>query len=253
MCSGFHLKGKNIIITGASSGIGKQCAITISQFGANVILIGRDKEKLNKTFKSLSKGNHLWFSQDITHFDKLEIIIKETVQKVGKISGFIHSAGIEIIRPFKITNSNHYKELFDINAISGFEIARLITKKKYLDENNASFIFISSIMGLLGEAGRVAYCSSKGAIVSGCRALALELACKKIRVNCICPGLVKTEMLERIFHTISDQSIENIISKHPLGLGYPEDIAYACVFLLSDTSRWITGTSLVIDGGYSIS
>jgi len=251
MNSAFGLSNKNIIITGASSGIGRECAITFSQLGANVILIGRNKERLNKTFNKLKKGNHLIISQDIAKYAKLEEIVNTAVDKIGKISGFVHSAGTEMTLPLRSMQPSYYEDIFAINVIAGFELARIVSKKKYLDKNGASFVFISSIMGILGQAGKVGYCSSKGALISGTKAMALELAKKNIRVNCVLPGVVETEMTDRMFENLSEDSKKAIVEMHPLGLGKPNDIAYACAYLLSDVARWVTGTNLVIDGGYS--
>jgi len=247
----FGLNKKNIIVTGASSGIGRECAITFSQLGANVILIGRNKERLEDTYNKLDKGNHLIVSQDITEYDKLEEVINPAVHKLGKISGFIHSAGTEMTLPLRSMTSSYYENMFAINVISGFELARIISKKKYLDENGASFVFIASVMGTLGQAGKIGYCSSKGALISGAKAMALELAKKNIRVNCILPGVVETEMTNKMFDSLPEESKKSIINVHPLGLGKPNDIVYACVYLLSNAARWITGSNLVIDGGYS--
>jgi len=246
-----NLNNKNIIITGASSGIGRQCAITFSQFGANIILIARNKERTKKTFKELRKGNHIFIVQDITQYDKLEEIVSSTVEKIGKISGFVHSAGIEMILPLKGMQPSYYEKMFAINVIAGFEVAKIISKKRYLDEKGASFVFISSVMAILGQPGRVGYCSSKGALISGIKAMALELAKKNIRVNCILPGVVKTEMSNEMFRRLSEESKKEIVDMHPLGLGMPEDIANASAFLLSDASRWMTGSNLIVDGGYS--
>jgi NAD(P)-dependent dehydrogenase (short-subunit alcohol dehydrogenase family) len=251
MNSVFSLTNKNIIITGASSGIGRQCAITFSNLGANVILIARNKERLKDTFDKLHKGNHIFISQDITKYDKLEEIVSTSVEKISKISGLVHSAGIEMTMPLRSMQSSYYEKMFAINVISGFELARIISKKKYFDAGGASFIFISSVMGILGQTGKVGYCSSKGALISGTKAMALELAKKNIRVNCILPGVVETEMLNKMFQGLPEDSKKEIIDMHPLGLGIPEDIANVSAFLLSDAARWITGTNLVVDGGYS--
>ena len=251
MDSIFNLKNKNIIVTGASSGIGRQCAITFSQLGANIILIARNRERLEETFNHLNKGNHLYISQDIIEYGKLENTINTVTEKIGKISGFVHSAGTEMTLPLRSMTSSYYENMFAINVISGLELARIISKKKYLDKNGASFVFISSVMGILGQFGKIGYCSSKGALISAVKAMALELALKKIRVNCILPGVVETEMTNKMFDTLSEESKKSIINMHPLGLGKPNDIAYACAYLLSDTARWITGSNLVIDGGYS--
>jgi NAD(P)-dependent dehydrogenase (short-subunit alcohol dehydrogenase family) len=247
----FNLKNKNIIITGASSGIGRQCAITFSQLGANVILIARNKKRLKDTFNRLEKGNHLIISQDITEYTKLEYAINTATEKVGKISGFIHSAGIEITLPLRSMRPSYYEKMFSVNVIAGFEFAKIISKKKYVNKEGASFIFISSVMGILGQPGKVAYCSSKGALISGARTMALELAKKNIKVNCILPGVVKTEMSNKMFENLPEESKKSIINMHPLGLGKPEDIANTCAFLLSDVAKWITGINLIVDGGYS--
>ena len=247
----FNLKNKNIIITGASSGIGRQCAVTFSQLGANVILIARNEERLKETYNKLDKGNHLIISQEITEYDKLKEIVNTAVDKIGKISGFVHSAGIEMTVPLRSMTPSYYENMFAINVISGFELARIISKKKYLDEKGVSFIFISSVMGMLGQSGKIGYCASKGALISGSKAIALELAKKNIRVNCVLPGVVETEMSNKMLKNLPGESKNSIINMHPLGLGKPEDIASACAFLLSDASRWITGINLIVDGGYS--
>jgi NAD(P)-dependent dehydrogenase (short-subunit alcohol dehydrogenase family) len=248
----FNLKNKNIIITGASSGIGRQCAITFSQLGANVILIARNQGRLEDTYNKLEKGNHLIISQDITKYEKLEEVVNTAVNKLGRISGFVHSAGTEMTLPLRSMQPSYYEEIFSVNVIAGFELAKIISKKKYINKEKASFVFISSVMGILGQPGIIAYCASKGALISGVKSIALELASKKIRVNCISPGQIKsTRMTESIFNKLSKEEKTKRIEMYPLGLGEPEDIANACAFLLSDASRWITGTNLILDGGYS--
>ncbi|MCK4664778.1 MAG: SDR family oxidoreductase [Bacteroidales bacterium] len=250
MCGLFSLIEKNIIITGASSGIGRQCAISCSQMGANVVLIARNEERLKKTYNSLERGNHLYFPQDITEYDKIELVINETVSRLGKIHGFIHSAGIEMTLPLKILNSTKFEKVYSINVISAFNIARIISKKKYIGEN-ASFVFISSIMAQLGQPGKIGYCSSKGALIAGAKAMALELANRKIRVNSILPGMVKSEMSNNLLNTLSDEAKNEIEKMHPYGIGSVDDVANACIYLLSDASKWVTGTNLIVDGGYS--
>ena len=247
----FSLKNKNILITGASSGIGKQCAITFSQLGASVILIARNEERLKETYNRLEKGNHLIISQDITEYNKLEEVVNTAVDKVGKIFGFVHSAGIEMTLPLRSMQPSYYEKMFSINVIAGFELAKIISKTKYINKDWASFVFISSVMGIAGNPALIGYSASKGALISAIRSMALEFISKNIRVNCISPGHVETEMANKLFKKISEESKKSIIDMHPLGLGKPEDIANACAFLLSDASRWITGTNLIVDGGYS--
>jgi NAD(P)-dependent dehydrogenase (short-subunit alcohol dehydrogenase family) len=248
----FSLTGKHIVITGASSGIGRQCAIACSQLGANVTLVARSKERLMETSEHLLPGNHRHYALDITEYDRVEPLISEIIQTSGKISGFIHSAGIESTLPFKATKPNTLKKIFETNVVAGFEWARILTDKKFAAVEGGSIIFIASVMGLVGKPGLIAYSSSKGALIAGCKSMALELAAKNIRVNCISPGMVKTEMMNAVFDSLSEQAVDNIIKAHPLGLGQPTDVAWACTYLLSDAARWITGSNLVIDGGYSI-
>jgi NAD(P)-dependent dehydrogenase (short-subunit alcohol dehydrogenase family) len=246
-----EFRNKNIIITGASSGIGRECAIVLSKLGANVILIGRKKNELTKTSQMLYSKSYLIIEQDITIFDKCNEIVEKSVNEFGKISGFIHCAGIEKTLPLRQMKPSHYYDLFNINAISGFELAKIISKKNNHEKISTSFVFISSVMSELGQPGKIGYCSSKGALVAGSRAMALELAKKNIRVNCVLPGMVKTEMFENIFNTLPIDSQNSITNMHPLGLGKPDDVANMCVFLLSDLSKWITGTNFRVDGGYS--
>jgi len=246
----FLLDNKNIIITGASSGIGKQCAISCSQRGANVILVARNEERLKQTFLQIQPGSNLYYSLNITNYNALEKIIEESVDRLGKIDGFIHPAGIEMTLPLKMMKPEYYEKLFSTNVISGFEIAKILSKKKY-SNSDASFVFIASIMGILGQSGKVGYCSSKGALIAGIKAMALELANKNIRVNCISPAIVETEMTKKLFENMAKQTKESIAKMHPLGFGKPEDVANACIYLLSDASRWITGTNMIVDGGYS--
>ena len=250
MYNPFSLKGKNIVITGASSGIGRQSAISCSQFGGNIILIARNEERLNETYNQLDKGSHLYYSLDITKYDEIEPIIKDAVSKIGEISGFIHSAGIEMILPLSILKPDKIEKVMSINVISAFNIARILSKKKYVSEM-ASFVFISSIMAELGQPGKIGYCSSKGALVAGAKAMALELASKNIRVNSVLPGMVKSEMSLELLNTLSEEARNEIEKMHPLGIGMVEDVANACIYLLSDASKWVTGTNLIVDGGYS--
>jgi NAD(P)-dependent dehydrogenase (short-subunit alcohol dehydrogenase family) len=244
------LTNKNIFITGASSGIGQATAILCSQLGANMILASRSAEKLAVTALLLEGNNHLSFAIDVTDSEKLENVIKEAVQKFGKIDGFVHSAGMEMTRPLKILKREQWTTTLDVNVIAGFECARIISNAKYINKS-ASILFIASIVGLFGQAGKVAYSASKGALIAGSKSLALELAPKGIRVNAILPAVVETEMSNTMLASIGEEAKANVLKMHPLGFGKPEDIANSCAFLLSEASSWISGTSFIIDGGYS--
>jgi NAD(P)-dependent dehydrogenase (short-subunit alcohol dehydrogenase family) len=248
-----NLKGKRILVTGASSGIGRAASQQAAAFGASLILLGRNIERLEETYYSLQGNGHEYYSIDITDYPQLEQTIRLSVTKAGPISGFVHSAGIEKTTPLKASTPLLFKEVFEINVFAGFEIARIISQKGNFNITGASYVFLSSVMGLLGEPGKIIYCSSKSALLSGAKAMALELAVKKIRCNCILPGIVETELVKKLFDTITPEAKKNIIDKHPLGLGKPDDVAGLVCFLLSDQARWITGSEYIIDGGYSAS
>jgi NAD(P)-dependent dehydrogenase (short-subunit alcohol dehydrogenase family) len=245
------LENKSIIITGASSGIGRQCAITASQLGATIALLGRNRQRLEETFAALKPGNHAMVSGDVTEYEQLEERVGQIVKQLGTIDGFIHAAGIEMTKPLRVMSHHDYESLFGINVIAGFELARIISHKKHLSAAGASFIYLSSVMGILGQPGKVGYCASKGALLSSVKALALELAQKKVRVNCLLLGLVETEMARNLLAVVPEDVRQAIIRRHLLGMGTPADVSNYCVFLLSDLSRWITGSSIVMDGGYS--
>jgi NAD(P)-dependent dehydrogenase (short-subunit alcohol dehydrogenase family) len=245
------LINKNILITGASSGIGRECAIVLSKIGANIILIGRDLIRLQHTFDLLESNTHLICQMDVTEYDNIENIISDCVNKIGKIDGFVHCAGIEMTLPLQSMNNNKYDLLFSVNTIAAFEFSKILSKKKFFNVNGASFVFISSVAGLLGVHGKIGYCSSKAALIAGSKAMALELANKKIRVNTILPGMVDTEMFQKIKLQLNDEAIQEISKRHPLGIGNPNDVANLCAFLLSDLAKWITGSDYIIDGGYS--
>lgn len=246
----FSLKDKLIVITGASSGIGKATAILCSQMGARIVLIARNREKLQDVYGELTGEGHSVVSFDVTDLAGITDVVKNIVSASGKISGFVHSAGTRKTLPLRINKPEKILQILAVNFTAAFEFVRIISKKAF-SEDSSSFVMISSIMGVVGEVGLSSYCASKGALISGSKAIALELVARKLRINCISPAMVQTEMLTREFAALSKESIESIESSHPLGFGTPEDIAYSAVFLLSSASKWITGTNLIVDGGYS--
>ncbi|MCX6278617.1 MAG: SDR family NAD(P)-dependent oxidoreductase [Bacteroidetes bacterium] len=246
------LTGKNILITGASSGLGRAISQTVASQGATVFLSGRNETRLKETLNSLSGVGHFVFPGDIANFSIIEQLTKSIIEKGIKMHGFVHSAGIEKTLPFKSSYPIVFQEIFNTNVFAGFEFARLLSQKNIANTEGASFVFISSVKGKLGAPFNVAYCASKSSLIAGSKAIAMELASKKIRSNCVLPGIVETEMVQGLFTSIPIEVKENIIKEHPLGLGKPEDVAALVAFLLSDEARWITGAEYIIDGGYSI-
>lgn len=249
----FSLKNKTILITGASSGIGKQAAITLNKLGANIILLARDKDRLDKTKKELiNKEKSFTISADLSDIDNMHNIVKKIKQNIVKIDGVIHCAGVSSTLPLRSINLKKLQDHFDINVNAGIILSQLLLSKKYsLMPNGSSIVFISSVMGSVGEVGKTAYAMTKGALIAGVKSLAIELALKNIRVNTISPSVVVTPLSSASFYSQNDERLNKIKSLHPLGFGKPEDVANACAFLISEASRWVTGTNLIVDGGYT--
>jgi NAD(P)-dependent dehydrogenase (short-subunit alcohol dehydrogenase family) len=246
------LSNKHIVITGASSGIGREVALLVNKLGAKVSLIGRKKDLLESLIQDLQGEENQFYEFDVTNFNDIDNLVSRIVATNGLIDGFVHSAGIEMTRPLKMLKIEHYREVFDINTISALEITKSITKNTNIS-TNASIIYISSIVAILGQPGKTAYSASKGALIAAAKCLALELAPKGIRVNTILPALVETDMSSKILASLSEEGKNNILKMHPLGFGRPIDIANSAAFLLSSAARWITGSEFLIDGGYSAS
>ncbi|GAO31663.1 SDR family NAD(P)-dependent oxidoreductase [Geofilum rubicundum] len=196
------------------------------------------------------RSRHLAFSVDLCEYDHVEAILKEVVTKLGKIDGLVHSAGISATLPFKMVNNEKLAHFFQTNVFAAMHLTRLAIKPAYLSEKGGSVVFISSVMGIVGEIGKTLYGMTKGALISGSRALALEYAPRKIRFNCISPGVVETPMSQQSPYHKDAAALKRIVSLHPLGIGESTDVAHAVTYLLSDASKWVTGSNLIIDGGY---
>lgn len=245
------LKDKVVLITGASSGIGKQTAIFFSQQGAKVIVTGRNQQRLTETFNDLKGNKHFSLCANLDSPDDIERLIKSAVSEMGPLDGVVHCAGVQKTLPVKMLKENHFDEIFNANVKSAQFIAKSISRKGRFNPQGLSLIFLSSVAAICGEPAISTYAASKAALQGLSKSLALELARLKVRVNCIAPGVVKTEMAEGLFDKLTPEQYAAIDEKHPLGLGTPEDVAYAAAFLTSDMSRWVTGTTLYVDGGYS--
>lgn len=248
----FSLVGKNVVITGASSGIGRYTAIACSNMGARVILFGRDVNRLKETVSFMQKPDfHLVYSLDLTDHVRMEAAVKDAVEQTGKLHGLVNAAGISTTLPLKLISNDKLDEFFRTNVYSAILMSRLFTKQANVSTEGGSVILFSSVMGIVGETGKTLYSLTKGALISAAKSLALEFASKKIRFNAISPGVVVTPMSQKAIYSQDEESLNKITALHPLGLGKPEDIANACVYLLSDAARWVTGSNLIIDGGYT--
>jgi NAD(P)-dependent dehydrogenase (short-subunit alcohol dehydrogenase family) len=245
------LSGKNILVTGASSGIGKGIAILLSKIGANIIIAARNEEKLKETYNELETGNHSYYLIDLNNLDEIEGMIDNICSDGRKLNGIVHSAGISKAVPLQYLKLDDLKSIMTINFYSFLELVKHFSKRKYNDDGG-SIVAISSLSSRVGARGLTAYCASKGALDSAIRTMALELAGKNIRINSIAPGMIKTQIYDGLAGIVNNDSFETDLKKRQiLGLGKPEDVAYTAAFLLSDASKFITGTSVIVDGGYS--
>ena len=243
----FSLKGKSILITGASSGIGKAVAIECSKLGASVIISGRNSVRLQETFDSLEGVGHDQITADLENNQEIQYLI----DNISSIDGVVHCAGITKTIPFQFINEENLSTIMQVNFIAPTLISKELVKKKIL-KKGASIVFISSISGVYCSAiASSLYSASKGAVNGVVKAMAIDLASKDIRVNSINPGMVSTQIFSE--GVITHEQLKEDMKKYPLKrYGRPDEIAYAAIYLLSDAAKWVTGTNLLIDGGYTL-
>lgn len=247
----FSLSGKTVVVTGASSGIGRQCAILFSQMGARIILIARNKGRLKETTEQMDRTeDHVVICIDLNSFSKVADSLSRNKERIGQVHGIVHCAGISTTLPLRMISEEKLHIFFQTNVNAAINLTKLLCKPALMPVGG-SVVFMGSVMGVVGDAGKTLYSLTKGALVAGARSLAIELASKSIRVNCISPGVVVTPMSQNAVYSQDETSLEKVKSYHPLGLGRVEDVANACLFLLSDGASWITGINLVVDGGYT--
>ncbi|MDR2641799.1 MAG: SDR family oxidoreductase [Planctomycetaceae bacterium] len=256
------LSGRNILITGASSGIGRAVSILVFAAGANVFLLGRDTERLKETAKLCEETSHndcakiVPMSYDLTaEPDDIPKLFQRLAGDYGEFSGLVHSAGIEMARPLRSIKTANLINTYMSNAVSGAMLMKGLSLTGVHNNFGTSAVMISSIAASCGNAGLLCYSMSKGAVESCVKTLAIELISSKIRVNCIAPAMIKTPMTEngtfQKIQSIGNERKDLVESRHPMGFGEPNDVANAALFLLSDKSKYINGITLFIDGGYS--
>jgi len=237
---------KRILVTGASSGIGREIAIQTSKAGADVFITGRNSERLEETKNSI-QGNCESFVCDLTDSTSLNDFIKQ----LPELDGIVFCAGVVEYIPVKFINESKLNYVFSINFNSQVLLTQSLLKNKKINKKG-SLVYISSISSKIGVMGTALYASSKAALNAFSKVLASELATQEIRSNTICPGIVKTPMIDMANSLLSEDSILKVADDYPLGLGLADDVAGTTIFLLSDSSRWITGTELILDGGLTI-
>lgn len=243
----FTLSGKTVLVTGASSGIGKSTAVECAKMGAKLVVTGRNVDRLNQTLNELEGDGHLAIVVDLATDDGLVSL----VEQCPVLDGLVNNAGSTIMIPTQFITREKLQLVLEINSIAPILLTQLLLKKKKL-RKGASVVFTDSISGVsIASPGNVLYSTSKAAINGFVKNAALDLASKNIRVNAVCPGMINTHILDN--GSVSAEDVEADMRKYPLKrYGKPEEVAYAIIYFLSDASGFTTGANLVIDGGFTL-
>ena len=247
MYNPFTLENKTILVTGASSGIGKATAIECSRLGAKVVVTGRNEERLNQTLAELDGECHQAFVTDLSSEDGVNALVDQCPQ----IDGLVNNAGSTIMVPTQFITRDKLLQVLEVNTVAPIILTQQLLKKKKLGKG-ASVVFTDSISGVkIASPGNVLYSTSKSAINGFVKNAALDLASKNIRVNAVCPGMIDTHILDN--GSVTAEDVEADMKKYPLRrYGKPEEVAYAIIYFLSDASGFTTGANLVIDGGFTL-
>lgn len=251
MINPMALNGKRILVTGGSSGIGRETAVILSRLGAKVVIAGRNRVHLSATLELLDNEGHAAESVDLSELENIPEWLEHVATANGPLDGLVHSAGLQIMKPLRALTDVDVESLMKINLLAAINLAKGFRKRGVVGPEGGSIVFVASVMGLVGSPGQSLYSATKGALIAMSRSLALELARERIRVNCVAPAMVRTEMMDKMFQSLLPQQVATIEQMHPLGLGLPSDVAHSIAFLLADSGRWITGTTLAVDGGYT--
>lgn len=241
----FALDGKRILVTGASSGLGRAIAVACSKRGATIIATGRDEVRLQETISALDGVGHIG-----VHADLISVADRERLALAFSIvDGVVHSAGISRLSPIRMVSERHVQEIWQINYEAPVLLTQRLLAKRQI-ANDGSIVFLASIAAYIGVPAVGVYSGTKAALIATMRCLAMEVAKRRIRVNALAPALVDTPLL------VGTGSAEGWVDAqrpaYPLGIGDPSDVANAAIFFLSPASRWITGTTLIMDGGLTI-
>ena len=245
------LDGRHMLVTGAGSGIGRSVATLLHRLGARLSVVDIDEAALGTLRSELDGGARVVAHRaDLSDIDAIEALAARCVAANGLLNGVVHCAGIQAINPVRTLKPESWRKIFAVNTEAALMLGKALSSRKAYAGEHGSVVFISSVMASVGSVGAAAYSMSKAGLEGMARSLALELAPRRIRVNCIAPGFVRTPLFERTEKSWDDDARKAVEDMHPLGFGEPQDVANAAAFLLADTGRWITGSVMVVDGGY---
>lgn len=243
MYNPYTLEGKTILVTGASSGIGRSTAIECAKMGAKVVITGRNEERLLQTYDQLEGDGHQYKVADLSSVADIDAL----TDQMPLLDGLVNNAGISNTKPIGFIKSEDLERLFGTNAFAPMMLTKSLLKKKKLN-NYASIVFVSSAASINPDVANSIYSATKAAVASFSRSCAKELANKQIRSNSVHPGMVQTEMVQNL--VFDEEELAKDMARYPLKrYGKPEDIAWAIIYLLSDAASWVTGTQMVVDGG----
>lgn len=246
-----RLSGKTALITGAGSGIGRACALAFAREGAKVVLVGRRKDRLEKVAKEI--GEAAVFSADISNKEKVDLLVNEASARLGSLNILLNNAGVLLPGTAQSISEGDWDRTFEVNVRGLWLLSRAVLPHMRR-AGGGSIINMSSVLGLVGARNRAAYSASKGAVNMLTKCMALDHAPDKIRVNCICPAFIETELTSAFITNAPDPAaaLRDRINLHPIGrLGQPEDIAGMALYLASDESSWVTGAAFTVDGGFT--
>ncbi|OZI60276.1 SDR family NAD(P)-dependent oxidoreductase [Bordetella genomosp. 11] len=249
----FVLTGRRILVTGAASGIGLATAHLLARLGATVAALDRDEAGLAAALGALPGSGHTTHTHDLRDVEAIPALMQAIAAPDRPLAGMVHAAGVASIWPTRLLSPDRYRDVFAVNTEAALALLRGFQHRAVCAAGGGSVVFISSVVGMVGSSGAAAYAMSKAALTGLAKSTALEYAPRNIRVNCVAPGFVKTDMYDRVAARWDETQRLQVEAMHPLGLGQPADVANAAAFLLGDAARWITGTVLVCDGGYTAS
>ena len=241
--------GRTIMVTGASSGIGRATAIYASRLGARLVICGRNSDRLSAVLAELHGSNHVAKIFDFAQIDQIVSWLKSVCSEVGPLNGLAHCAAVQATRPIQAIDTKFVTEVLTQNLGAALILAQAF-RLKACHAPQASLVYVSSSAALRTAPGNVVYAASKGGIVSAVKGLGVELVRDGVRVNAVAPAMVDTPMSAQFREVLSEENFQKVIAMHPLGFGRPEDVAASINFLLADTARWITGSVLCVDGGF---